>query len=44
MTTGEVPKDWKKANVTPTFKTGKKKDLGNYRLVSLTLISGKVME
>ncbi|KAK4826324.1 hypothetical protein QYF61_007409 [Mycteria americana] len=44
MVTGEVPEDWKKVHVIPTFKKGKKEDPGNYRLVSLTLIPGKVME
>jgi len=27
--TGEVPEDWRKANVTPIFKKGKKEDSGN---------------
>jgi len=39
-----VPKDWRKANVTPVFKKGKKEDPGNYRPVSLTSIPGKVMK
>ncbi|PKU40459.1 rna-directed dna polymerase from mobile element jockey- hypothetical protein [Limosa lapponica baueri] len=42
--TGKVPEDWRKANVIPVFKKGKKKDPGNYRPVSLTSIPGKVME
>ncbi|NXA67808.1 RTBS polymerase, partial [Mohoua ochrocephala] len=40
----EVPDDWRKANVTPIFKRGKKEDLGNYWPVSLTSIPGKVIE
>ena len=42
--TAEVPEDWRKANVTPMFKKGKKEDRGNYRPVSLTSILGKMME
>ncbi|GAB0208736.1 mitochondrial enolase superfamily member 1 [Grus japonensis] len=42
--TGEVPEDWRKANVTLVFKKGKKEGPGNYRPVSLTSIPGKVME
>ncbi|PKU31850.1 rna-directed dna polymerase from mobile element jockey- hypothetical protein [Limosa lapponica baueri] len=41
--TGEVPEDWRKANVIPVFKQGKE-DLGNYRPVSPTSIPGKRME
>jgi len=42
--TGEVPEDSRKANSTPIFKKGKEEDPGNYMLVSLTSILGKVME
>jgi len=42
--TGEVLANWRKANVTPIFKKGKKEDPVNYRLVSLTSIPGKMME
>ena len=44
LNTGQVPKDWTKACVTPIFKKGDKSDPINYRPISLTCILCKVME
>ena len=41
---GVIPADWKIAHVTPIFKKGKKSAPGNYRPVSLTSVTCKVME
>ena len=40
----DVPGDWKKGNVTSIFKEGRKDDSGNYQSVSLTSVSGQVMD
>ncbi len=44
INTGDVPEDWKRANVTPIFKKGSKSDPGNYRPVSLTSVCCKLLE
>ncbi|KFV49683.1 hypothetical protein N328_03440, partial [Gavia stellata] len=41
---GEEPSDWKKGNIAPMFKKGKKKDPGNYQPVSLTSVPGRTIE
>ncbi|KFW84157.1 hypothetical protein N305_14407, partial [Manacus vitellinus] len=42
--TGEVPDDWKSANVVPFHKKGRKEDPRNYKPICLTSVPGKVME
>jgi hypothetical protein len=44
MASGDVPEDWRVANVTPIYKKGSKADPSNYRPVSLTSICCKLLE
>ena len=44
MQDGEVPNDWRSANVTPIFKKGSRCQVGNYRPVSLTSQISKLLE
>ena len=44
LASGDVPKDWRQANVTPVFKKGQKYLCSNYRPISLTCITSKLME
>ena len=41
---GKVPYDWTQANVSAIFKKGSRQDPANYRPVSLTSISCKLMQ
>ena len=41
---GDVPDEWRQANVSPVFKKGEKYDAASYRLVSLTYICSKTLE
>ena len=40
----ELPEDWKRANVCPIFKKGSKTNPANYRPISLTSVTCKIME
>jgi len=42
--TGEVPVDWRLANVTTIYKKGWKEEPGNCKPVSLTSVLGKIMK
>lgn len=44
LETGEVPADWKKANISSIFKKGAKNRAENYRPISLTSIVCKLIE
>ena len=42
--TGKLPDDWKSANVIPVFKKGNTSLAANYRPISLTCVSCKIMK
>jgi hypothetical protein len=44
LASGEIPADWRVANVTPTSKKGKRTAHENYRPVSLTSVCYKLLE
>ena len=44
MQLGQLPEDWKLANVTPVLKNGQRNLPNNYRPISLTSQACKVLE
>ena len=44
LCTSIYPKDWKMANFTPIYKNGAKRDLNNYRPISVISVVAKVFE
>ena len=44
MRLGDVPHDWRDANVTPIFKKGSSSNPQNYRPISLTCVCSKLFE
>ena len=44
LETGEIPQDWRDANVCPIYKKGNHYDPANYRPVSLTSVPCKILE
>ncbi|MEM7290621.1 MAG: reverse transcriptase family protein, partial [Pseudomonadota bacterium] len=41
---GQIPDQWKEANITPLFKKGDRSNPSNYRPISLTCLCSKIME
>ena len=41
---GKLPRDWKRANITPVYKNGGKEYVSNYRPISLTSLVVKTLE
>ena len=44
LDSGTIPKDWMLGRIVPIFKKGDRQDPGNYRPVSLTAVTCKVLE
>ena len=44
LSSGIFPDDWKKARVSPIFKSGNKEECGNYRPISVLSVVAKIFE
>ena len=44
MNNSKFPDDWKKAKITPIFKSGDKSNVGNYRPISVLPVISKIIE
>ena len=44
LDTGKIPDDWREASIVPVFKKGERQLASNYRPVSLTSVSCKLLE
>ena len=44
INTGILPTDWKSSKVIPLFKKGERRDLNNYRPISIIPVVAKVFE
>ena len=44
LSSGQIPKDWLTANITPIFKKGDQGDPSNYRPISLISVCCKILE
>ena len=44
LDSGKLPSDWRKANIACVFKKGDKHQPGNYRPISLTSVTRKLLE
>ena len=44
IASAKIPDEWRDAEVTPIYKKGNKSDPANYRPVSLTSVTGKMLE
>jgi len=44
LSTGSVPKEWKKARIVPLYKSGGQENMDNYRPISILPLLSKILE